>query len=97
MEFEVLEVREEPDEVQNLSTRALRFFEGKDPKCRREVSEAPLDTWHKAGYLEIVYSKLLEVRERRKVRQGTPVKLFGSELADTVIPQADSESFDERK
>ena len=97
MELEVLEVREEPDEVQDLSTRALRLFEGKESKCRREVSEAPLDAWHKAEYLETVYSKLLEVRERRKVRQGTPVKLFGSELADTVIPQADSESFDERK
>jgi hypothetical protein len=97
VELEVLEVREESNEVQDLSTRALRFFEGKESKCRREVSEVPLDAWHKAGYLEIVYSKLLEVRERRKVRQGTPVKLFGSELADTVIPQADSESFDERK
>jgi hypothetical protein len=50
-----------------------------------------LDTWR----LSIPSS--WRVRERRKVRQGAPVKLFGSELADTVIPQADSESFDERK
>jgi hypothetical protein len=60
VELEVLEVREESNEVQDLSTRALRFFEGKESKCRREVSEVPLDAWHKAGYLEIVYSKLLE-------------------------------------
>jgi hypothetical protein len=95
VEFEVLEVREESNEIQDLSARTLRFLEGKESKCWREVSEALLDVRHKAGYLEMVYSKLLEVRERGKVRQGAPLELFGSELAKVVI--ADSESFGEWK
>ena len=95
VELEVLEVREESNEIQDLSARALRFLEGKESKCWREVSEALLDVRHKASYLEMVYSKFLEVRERGKVRQGAPFELFGNELAKVVI--ADSESFDERK
>ena len=32
MEFEVFEVREETDEVQNLATRTVGLFEGKESK-----------------------------------------------------------------
>ena len=95
MEPEVLEIREEPDEVQYLSARALRLFEGKESECWREVSEALLNIWHKAGYLEIVYSEFLEACECGEVRQGAPVELFRSELVKTGTLQTDPELFDE--
>jgi hypothetical protein len=97
VELEVLEVWEESDEIQDLSARALGFFESKESKCWREVSETPLNIREKTRYLEVVYSKFLEVRECRKVSQGTPAELFGSELVIIAIPQADPQSFDERK
>jgi hypothetical protein len=55
----------------------------------REVSEVSLDAWHKARYLEVVYSKFLGVHECGKVRQDTPAKLFGSEMVKTTLPRAD--------
>jgi hypothetical protein len=66
-DFEVLEIREEPDEIQDLPTRTSRSLESKESKSRREVSEVLLNVLHEAGYLEIIYPKLLEVRKRRKV------------------------------
>jgi len=38
------------------------------------VSKAPSNVRHEAGYLETVYSKLLEVRECGKVTQGASAK-----------------------
>jgi hypothetical protein len=61
------------------------------------VSKALLNVLHKAGYLEVIYSKFLEVRERGKVTQGGTVKLFRGELGMGIIVQADTESLDERK
>ena len=79
VKLEILEVWEEADEVQNLSARPAWLPKGEEPKCWREVIEAPLDVWHKAGYFEIVYSEFLEVRERGKVTQCMSVELIGSE------------------
>ena len=63
------------------------------------MSETLLNDWHEAGYLEIIYPKLLEVRERGKVTQVASAKLSGSELGTgiTQIALADPESFDEWK
>ena len=96
-DFEVLEIREEPDEVQDLPARTSRTPESKESKCRRELSEALLNVWHETGYLEIVYPKLLEVRECRKATQRASVKAFGSKLGGRVRAQADTESLDEWK
>ena len=92
-----MKVREESDEIQDLSARALGFVEGKESERWREVSEALLNVWHKAVYLEIVYSEFLEIRECGEVRQGAPVELFGSELIQTGNPQTDPELLDEWK
>jgi hypothetical protein len=97
VEFKVLEVREESDEIQDLPARAPGLFEGKESECGREVSKALLNIRHKAGYLEMVYSELLEVCERGEVRQGAPIELFGGELVGTGTPQTNSELFDEWK
>ena len=97
MELEVLEVREESNEVQDLSARALGFFEGKESECWREVSEAPSNVWHKAGYLEVVNSKFLEVRECGKVRQSAPAEPFRGELVKMTTTHTDPELFDEWK
>jgi hypothetical protein len=93
--FEVLEVWEEPNEIQDLPGRTSGFFEGKESKSRCEVSKAPLDVRHKAGYFEVIYSKFLDVRECGKVTQGVTAKLFGRELVEGIIIQADTESLDE--
>ena len=53
-----------------------------------------LDVRHEAGYLQIVYSELLEVPECGKVMQIVSVKLIRSKL---VTIGADSESLDEGK
>ena len=49
---------------------------------------------HEAGYYELVYSKLLEVRECRKVTQGRSIKPFRSE---GMVGRAVTEPLDERK
>jgi hypothetical protein len=67
VELEVLEVREKSNEIQDLLARALGLSEDKESKRWREVSEIPLDVWHKTGYLEIVNSEFLEVRECGKI------------------------------
>lgn len=59
------------------------------------MSKALLNVWHEARYLEIVYSKLLEVSQGRKIAQGTPAEPRGSELSSG--PRTDPESLDERK
>ena len=79
VELEVLEVREETDEIQDLSARALGLFEGKEPERWREMPKAPSNVWHESVYFEIVYSEILEVRECGKVTQRMPVEPFGSE------------------
>ena len=66
--LEILEVREEANKIQDLSTRTNGLFEGEESKGWREVPEALSDGWHKTGYFEKVYSEVLEVRERGKVR-----------------------------
>ena len=95
MELEVLEVREETDEIQDLSGRALGFLEGKGSEGGREMAETLLNPRHKLGYLKVIYSKFLEVRECGKVTQGAPVEPSGSEL--DVLLQADPKSLDEWK
>ena len=97
MELEVLEVRKESDKIQDLPARAPGLFEGKESQRWQKVPEVPLNVWHKARYFKIVNSKLLEVRECGKVRQGTPAELFGGEHVIIAIPRTDPEPFDERK
>ena len=63
MELEVLEIRENTVFV----GRALGLFEGKKLERWREVPKALPNVWHELGYLEIIYSKFLEVRECGKV------------------------------
>jgi len=58
------------------------------------MSKVSLDVRHEGGYLELVYSKFLEVCERGKVMQGTSFELFGSE---GIKGCADMELLDERK
>jgi len=48
VELEVLEVREESDEIQDLSARACGLSEGEESKGWREVSEALLNVWHES-------------------------------------------------
>ena len=77
--FEVLEVWEKPDEIQDLSARASGLLESEKPKRWREVPEAPPDGWHEAGQVEIVYSQLLEILKGGEVTQSTPVEPRGGE------------------
>jgi hypothetical protein len=93
-ELEVLEIREEPNEIQNLPARAAGTSESKESKSWCEVSKVPLNVWHKAGYLEIVYSKFLEVCECGKVMQGASIKPLGSDLS-RAMRGADTEPLDE--
>ena len=65
-ELEVLETREEPDEVQDLAAGAFREPEGKESKGWCEVSEAPLDVQREARHLEVIYPKLLEIVSAEK-------------------------------
>ena len=95
MEFEVLEVRKETDEIQDLSGRALGLLEGKEPELRREMAKASSNVWHEPGYLEIIYSEFLEVCERGKATQCMPAEPSGGEFI--VFPQADPKSLDEWK
>jgi len=97
VKLEILEVREESDEIQDLSARANRLFEGKEPKIWREVPEALLYGWHKAGYLKKVYSKVLEVRKRGEVTQCMLVEPCRTKPWITDNPHAHTESFDERE
>jgi len=93
-ELEVLEIREESDEIQDLPRGASWFPESEESKSRREVSKVPLDVRHEAGYLEVVYSEVPEVFECGKVTQGEHVKTFGGEGMKEC---ADTESLDERE
>ena len=96
--LEMLEVREESDEVQDLSARTPGLSEGKESKGRREVSEALSNVWHETGHLEIVYPKFLEVRECGKVAEGASAEPFWSDSVP-AIPQVltNPEAFDEWK
>ena len=61
------------------------------------MSKALSDIWHKTGYLEIVCSEILEVRECREATQGMlTAEKFRGELG-TISPQADPESLYEWK
>ena len=95
MKPEILELREESDEIQDLSTRANGLFEGEESKSWREVLEALSDGWHESGYFEKVYSEVLEVRECGKVTQCALAKPRGRNPGITNDPHADPESFDE--
>ena len=66
-ELEVLEIQEESDEIQDLLGRTFRVLESKESKGWCIVPKTLLDVWHEAGYLEIIYSKLLEICECGKV------------------------------
>ena len=60
-ELQVLEVREEPDEIQDLSARTVGFLKGEEAKSGRQVSEALANIGHEAGYLKVIYPEFLEV------------------------------------
>ena len=92
---EVLETREESDEIQDLPGSAFGFHESEESNGWRQVPKPLLDVRHEAGYLQVVYSELLEVCERGKVVQIVSVKSITSKLSATT--QADPESLDERK
>ena len=74
VEFEVLEVWEEPDEVEDLPARTSGVLESEGTKCLREAPEGLLDVCQNVGYLEVIHHKFLEVHERGKVTQGTIVE-----------------------
>jgi len=93
-ELEVLEVWEEPDEVQDLPARPFGLLESEKTKGRCEMSETSLNVWHKIGYPEMIYPKFLEVCEGGKVSQGVVVE---SELVFGIKVEANAESLDERK
>jgi len=52
---------------------------------------------HEAVRLEIIYSKLLEVFEGKKVVEGAPAEPFWSEVGIIIRPHADPEPFDKGK
>ena len=60
VEFEVLEVREESNEIRGLPTRTFGFSEGKESKRWREVPEALSNVWHK-------FLKVVSAEKQRKV------------------------------
>ena len=97
VKLEVLEVRKEPNEIHDLPGGAAWSSEGKEPKCRRKVSEALPKIWHETGYLETIYSEFLEVLERGKVTQIVSAEPFGSEPAVANTTQADAEPLNELK
>jgi len=97
VKLEVLEVREEADEIQDLSTGAGWLSEGEESKRWREVPKALLDGWHETWYLEVVYSKFLEVCKCGKVTQRGSDEPIRSEPGMITTLQADPEPFDERK
>jgi len=49
--LEVLEVREEPDEMQDLVGRASGIPESEESKGLCKVSKVPLNVLHEVGYL----------------------------------------------
>jgi len=59
------------------------------------MAEGPSNSWHELGYLEVIYSELLEVREGGKATHGTDPEPSGSEFI--VVPHADPKPLDERK
>ena len=90
-----MEVREEPDGIQDLSARAVGFLKGKETKSGRQVSEALANIGHEAGYLKVIYPEFFEVGERREAMHGTSCELFRVEFVITF--QADPKSLDQRK
>ena len=100
MKLEILEVREESNEVQDLSARAPGISEGEELKGRREASEAPSNPRHETGHLEIIYSKFPEVRECGKAVEGAPAEPSGSEprpYLTQISSLTNPEAFYERK
>ena len=98
VEFEILEVREESDEIQYFSASAFGLFEGEELECWREVPKTLLNGWHETGYLKVVDPKLLEVCKRGEVTQVVLAEPLRSEPGITDgDSHADPESFDERK
>ena len=95
MKLEILEIREESNEVQDLSGGAVWLLEGKESESWGEVSEALANAGHKFRYLKVIYPEFLEVCESGKVTQGASTETFGGERIDAC--QADSKPFDERK
>jgi len=59
------------------------------------MAEEPSDFRHELGYLEMIYSEFLKVREGGKATHGTPAEPSRSEFV--MIPQADPKSLDKRK
>ena len=94
-DLEVLEIWEEPDEIDDLPARTFGPLESKELESRREISKVPLDIWYEAGYLEMIYSKLLEICECGKVTQGGSSEPRRSEHDGVVRSHADTQSLDE--
>ena len=92
-----MEIREESNEVQDLPARTFGFLEGKESEGRCEVSKVLPDVWHEAGYLEMIYPKLLEVCECGKITEVVSAKLLRSKLSGGIAAVADTESLDEWK
>jgi hypothetical protein len=90
-DFEILETREEPNEVQDLPAGTSRTLESKESKSWCEVSEALMDVWHEVEDLEIIYPKLLEVREYKNNAACV------CQAIQEWTQQADMESLDEWK
>lgn len=92
---EVLEIREEADEIQDLPTRPIGTPEGEESKIRSQVSEVLVDVRHEVRHLEVVDPKLPEVCERGKVAEIACDKPYGGELDRAIKGQEDAEPLDE--
>jgi hypothetical protein len=62
------------NEKGDLSTGTLGFPQGEGSNCRQEVAEVASNPWHKTGDVEEVYSKLLDIGERRKLMQDPTIE-----------------------
>ena len=92
-----MEVLEEPNEIQHLSAGTSGFPEGKELEGRFEVPKVPLNVWHEAWYIEVVYYKLPDVRECGRITQRAWAKHFRIEMVGGIVVRADTKPLDERK
>lgn len=84
VEHEVLEIREVPNQIQDLPARGFGVAESEGFKGWCKVTKVLFNIWYEAGYPETVYLKLPEVAECRKVTKVVLAKVLGSEFKATV-------------
>ena len=73
-EFEIVKVREQPEEVQELAAGTPWPSKDERPKRRLEVSKKYLGPWGEHVEVQLDDSELLDVREGREVSQTPGIK-----------------------